>query len=93
MDSLTLKWGTLKGWHFKSLGEDGEGNPALNKAIERFNELGSSGGAMQQDRSGEHNEILCEIIDAADLTEVYIDWDDKNITKEEAKEYILNYPK
>lgn len=92
-DELTLKWGTLKGWHFQSLGENGEGNPALNEAIDRFNEHGSSMSAMMQDRTGAHSEIVCDIIDACNLDEVYLDWDGKYVTKEEAKEYVRNYGK
>ena len=89
-DELTLKWGTLKAWHFKSADK----NPALDEALKYYDEnVVQSFSAMAQDRSEEHNKALCMIIDAANLDEVYLDWDDKYISKEEAKDYVNNYGK
>lgn len=87
-DELQLKWGTLKGWHFKSIEE----NPALLEAIEYYNEkVGNSLGAMQQDRSGVHDEAVCAIIDAINTDEVYLEWDGIYVTKDEAKKYVREY--
>ena len=47
---------------------------------------------MQKDTTRQ-KEIICELIDEGDFDEVYLDWDDKYISKEEAKEYVLNYSK
>jgi hypothetical protein len=81
-ESLTLKWGTIKGW---------EGLNDENVAIlQRYADLGMALGAMQQRDTPEQKEILCELIDAID-GEVWNDWDGKTMTKDEAKTYVLEY--
>lgn len=87
-DELTLKWGTLKAWHFRSLDD----NPELNEALDFYNEsVSQSVSAMAQDRTGLHNEALCKIIDAVRCDEIYLDWDGKYVSKEEAKKYVNEY--
>ena len=83
-ESLTLKWGTLKGWDLKS---------AKSKEImRRYAALGMSFGAMQQDDTPEQKTIICELIDAID-GEIDNDWTGEVMTKDEAKAYVMNYGK
>ncbi len=82
---LTLKWGTLKSWNFK-------GNEEACKLLKRYGEIGSSFSAMAQNDTPEQKEIICKLID---LTpgEIYLDWDGEYVSKEKAKEYVMNYGK
>ena len=82
-DHLTLKWGTLKSWNFTS----DKGKELLKK----YFDLGSSMSAMLQHDTPEQKELICQLIDEGDFETVYLDWDDKEISKEEAKEYVNNY--
>ena len=80
--SLTLKWGTIKGW-------DGLSDESV-AILQRYADLGMSLGAMQQKDTPEQKEILCELIDAID-GEIWNDWDGKTMTKDEAKTYVMEY--
>ena len=84
-DSLTLKWGTLKAWSFHS--EKGK------KLFKEYCEIGSSMSAMMQKDTPRQKEIICELIDEGNFTKVYLDWDDKYITKKAAKKYVMEYGK
>ena len=86
---LTLKWGTLKGWNFSGLPEAQAQAQAL---LKRYNELGSSMSAMMQHDTPEQKEIVCELIDLMP-GEIYLDWDAKYVSKDEAKKYVLEYGK
>lgn len=37
--------------------------------------------------------ILCELIDQLDCETVHLDWDGKDVSKAEAKDYVMNYGK
>ena len=76
---LTLKWGTLKSWNFS-------GNPAAEKLFEKYEELGASFSAMMQRDTPEQKEIICKLIDLMP-GEIYLEWDGKYVSKEEAKNY------
>ena len=81
-ESLTLKWGTLKGWDLKS-----------DKSLElmkRYVDLGMSLGAMSQRDTPEQIDIICELIDAID-GEIWNDWEGKVMTKDDAKDYVREY--
>ena len=82
---LSLKWGTLKGWDVK------DGGPAM-AALRRYHEVGpvSMSAAMQHDTE-EQKKCLCEAIDALDAETVYLDWDGKDVSKDEAKRYVMEY--
>lgn len=82
---LTLKWGTLKSWRFDS--EKGQ------KLLAEYGEIGASFSAMAQRDTPRQKEIICELIDECDGDLVYLDWDGKNVSKSEAKEYVNNYGK
>ena len=80
---LTLKWGTLGAWNF-------EGNEEACKLLKRYGEIGASFSVIAQKDTPEQKEIICKLID---LTpgKIYLDWDDEYVSKEKAKEYVMNY--
>jgi hypothetical protein len=82
-DSLSLKWGTLKSWDIHS-----ETGRAL---LKRYFEIGSSAGAMTQKDTPEQKDIICQLIDGCAGDTIYLDWDGKDVSKEEAKAYVRNY--
>lgn len=83
-DSLTLKWGTLKAWDLKS--------DAARAAAQRYLETGEhSMSAMGQRDTAEQKAALCGLIDALDAETVYLDWDGKDVSKDEAKAYVMDY--
>ena len=82
-NTLTLKWGTLKSWSFS---EDQNGIDLLNKYLE----IGASASAMMQEDTPEQKEIICQLIDLV-YGKIYLDWDDKWVTKKEAKKYVMEY--
>jgi len=82
-DHLVLKWGTLKDWHFHS--------EKAKKLMTEYNNIGSSASAMMQKDNPRQKEIICELIDNSNFETVYLDWDSKEVTKEQAKDYVLNY--
>jgi hypothetical protein len=81
-DYITLKWGTLKSWKLTS--KKGE------KLIKKYNALGSSFSAMMQKDTLEQKKLICQMIDTVP-GEIYLDWDDKHVSKEEAKKYVMEY--
>src|SRR5690348_4600625 len=83
MNSLTLKWGTVKGWDLQT--------PEAKLAIQKWQDYGTSLSAACQHDSPEQKQALLDAIDLMD--EIYLDWDDRYVSREEAKEYILNYGK
>jgi hypothetical protein len=85
-EELDLKWGTLKGWNLN------EGSPA-HVLMEQYLNEGSSMSAMLQHDTENQKRLILEIIDAVDTDQIYLDWDGKYISKDEAKEYVLGYGK
>lgn len=83
-EELTLKWGTLKGW---KLNEDG---PAF-ALLQRYSEEGMAMGAAQQRDTERQKSLLCDMIDALNADTVYLDWDGVDVSKEEAKKYVMEY--
>lgn len=79
---ITLKWGTLKSWNIKS----DEGIALLQK----YGELGYSESAAMQHDTPEQKEIICKLIDLVP-GEIYLDWDGKYVSKDEAKKYVMEY--
>lgn len=82
-NSLTLKWGTVKGW-------DLESEEAL-AALKKWHDYGVSMSAAMQKDSPEQQQALLDAIDFMD--EIWLDWEEKMVTREEAKAYVLNYHK
>jgi len=83
-DYITLKWGTLKSWKLTS--EKGI------DLLKKYYELGASYSAMAQHDTPEQKKLICEMIDEVP-GEIYLEWDDKYVSKEEAKRYVMEYPK
>jgi hypothetical protein len=83
-EHLTLKWGTLKSWDFS-------GNDKAMALWKRYCEIGAAAGAMQQRDTPEQKEIICGLIDAVNCEQIYLDWDGRYVSKDEAKTYVTNY--
>jgi len=83
-DKLTLKWGTLKAWHLHS-------DKGL-ELLKQYMSLGASCSAMLQHDTPEQKELICQIIDECNAPTIYLDWDDKDVSKDEAKRYVMEYP-
>jgi hypothetical protein len=83
MNSLTLKWGTVKGWNLQT--------PEAKAALQKWADGGVTFSAMMQKDTPEQKEALIAAIDHMD--EIYLDWEDKKVSRKKAKEYILNYGK
>lgn len=81
--SLTLKWGNVKGWSGFA-----EGTPA-RAALEKWSDSGQSLSAMQR-QTPEQRELICAIIDAVD-GDIFDDWNGGTMTKDEAKTYVREY--
>ena len=82
-DYLTLKWGTLKAWNLTS-----------DKGVELLKlyfELGSSPGAMTQHDTPEQKDLICQMIDECGAETIYLDWDGVDVSKDDAKRYVLEY--
>jgi hypothetical protein len=84
-DSLTLKWGTLKAWNFES--------EKARKVAQEIEEQGLfwSMSAMSQVMTDAHKKAVCDLIDALDCETVHLDWDGKDVSKDEAKKYVMEY--
>ena len=82
-EHLTLKWGTLKSWNFKS--------KKAEELLKEYSSIGSCESAIMQKDTQRQKNIICELIDLGDFEKVYLDWDGKYISKKEAKKYVLNY--
>jgi hypothetical protein len=82
--SLTLKWGSLKGWN--GLGDN---EPAM-AALRKYHDEPVSMSAAAQRDTDTQKEALCDLIDAVD-GEIWNDWDGKIMTKDEAKAYVRDY--
>lgn len=83
-DSLTLKWGSLKRWDIKS--------DAGLECLHRYFEAGDvSASAMMQRDTPDQKQALCDLIDALDCDTVYLDWDGKDVSKDDAKKYVMEY--
>lgn len=81
---LTLKWGTLKSWDFTN-SEKGQ------ELLKEYGEIGQVASAACQRDTQRQKEIICELIDLCDGDTIYLDWDGKDVPKNEAKEYVLGY--
>lgn len=85
-NGLTLKWGTLKSWDFDN-SEKGQ------ELLKEYIKIGSIASAMTQRDTPRQKEIICELIDLCDGDTIYLEWDGKYVSKEEAKKYVMDYNK
>lgn len=81
MNSLTLKWGTVKGWKLET--------DEAKAALQKWADGGVSMSAMMQNDSPEQKQAILDAIDHMD--EIWMDWEGKQVTREEAKDYVRNY--
>ncbi len=82
-EHLLLKWGTLKGWEVES--------DKSQNALKRYHEVGQvSMSAMMQHDNAAQKTALCDLIDAID-GEIVNDWSGENMTKDDAKKYVMEY--
>lgn len=82
--TLLLKWGTVKGWRDFKEGECFE----LLKMYVEDSPMSCAMDNPDEARKG----ILCELIDKLDGT-IWNDWHGREMTKEEAKKYVMEYGK
>ena len=80
--SLLLKWGTLKGW-------EGIASEKTIALLQKYHDLGVSMSCAAQHDTAEQKQIICDLIDEVDV--VTNDWTCKKMTKEEAKQYVMEY--
>lgn len=84
-DELLLKWGTLKGYDLESEAAMAAGQKYLDTGDHTL------GAAAQRD-TDEQKAALCGFIDAID-GRIINDWTGEEMTKDEAKAYVLEYGK
>ena len=82
MNNIMLKWGTLKGWDVE------EESEILRKINEFLKNSPVSCMADKPDKT--RKKLLCEIIDMVD-GEIENNWTGEILTKDQAKEYVMNY--
>lgn len=80
---LTLKWGTLKAWNFTS--------EAARELLREYGEIGSSMSAAAQKDTPRQKAIICALIDACSAPTIHLDWHGKDVSKDEAKRYVMEY--
>jgi len=87
--SISLKWGTLKGWSgiTKQYAD-------VIAALERYHAEPTSMSAMGQNDTPTQKQALCDAIDAVSAAGGVIenDWEGTEMTAEEAKRYVMEYP-
>ena len=81
-EHIDLKWGTLKGWHLET--------DASKEAVRRYLAGPTSLSAMAQHDTQAQKQALCDLIDILDGT-IVNNWTGEEMTKEEAKKYVLEY--
>ena len=82
-DRITLMWGTLKSWHFVS--------DTCRELFRRYCEIGSSASAMMQYDTPEQKVLICQMIDECNAETIHLAWDGKDVSKDEAKKYVMEY--
>lgn len=84
-DHISLKWGTLKSWKVS-------GDECMD-ILKKWAAIGYSHSAMTQNDTPEQKQLICDLIDKANIETVYLDWDNIDVSKEDAKKYVMNYGK
>lgn len=83
--SLTLKWGNVKGWEGVA-----EGTP-FRAALDKYLDSGQGFSAMQR-QTDEQRELICAVIDVVE-GEIHDDWNGGTMSKDDAKAYVRDYGK
>lgn len=81
-DYVKLKWGTIKGYRIN--------DPETFKLLEEYFSEGVPLSAMHDCPDTARKEILCKIIERIGKP-VYLDWDGKYVSVEEAQKYVMEY--
>lgn len=84
-ESLTLKWGVPKSWRLAT--------DATRGKLQEYADFGWSSSAMMQPNTDDHRRVLCELIDILDADFVWNDWTGEQMSKDEAKKYVMEYRK
>lgn len=82
---LTLKWGTLKAWNVKGI--DG-----VLPLLQEYHEIGAADSVILQEDTPRQQEIICELIDLMPC-DIHLDWENKHVSKDAAKKYVMEYGK
>lgn len=64
--------------------------PTAKDLLNKYKSLGFSMSAMFQQDTLEQKNIICELIDLMP-DKIYLDWEDRYVSKEDAKKYVLEY--
>lgn len=83
-DEITLKWGTLKGWHPRSA--------EAHALLQKYMDIGASMSCMAQQDTQEQRQILIDLVSLPNA-KIYLDWDGEYVTKDEAIKYLTEYGK
>lgn len=81
-EELILKWGTIKGW--ENLTEKSM------KIIQLYFSDGFPASCATDHPDENRKHLLCDLIDQLE-GKIYLSWDGKYVTKDEAKKYIIEY--
>jgi hypothetical protein len=81
-EHLSLKWGSLKSWHLHGEAFD---------LLQEWAALGRKASAITHHDTPEQKVLVCRIIDAANVEHVTLDWDGKDVSKDDAKRYVMEY--
>lgn len=82
-DYLTLKFGNIKYAELNS--KEGK------RLFKEYCKTLKGGGLIMQDNNPKRKEIVCKIIDEANIEFVMNDWTGRKMSKERAKRYIMKY--
>ena len=78
---VSFKFGTLKSWNVTT--------DAGRDILQRWAALGNALSTFAQKDTPEQVDLMCALIDEVDA--VWLDWDGRAPTKEEAKTYLREY--
>lgn len=82
-DHISLKWGALKAWHVHS--------DECLELLRRYFDKGVPPGCAMDRPNGNRKAILCELIDRCTADKIFLDWEGKDVSKEDAKKYVMEY--
>ncbi len=84
-DRITLKFGTWKSCRLTSeRGRD---------LLRRYVELGTATSAICVRDTPEQKELICQMIDECNAPEIFLESDGIYVSKEVAKQYVMDYVK
>jgi hypothetical protein len=85
---VTLKWGTTKSYSFPD-------KPEALVLLKELDEIEENSTAptdgLRNRQTDRQKEIIGQLIDLSDGDTIYLHWDGKYVSKDEAKEYVNTY--